>query len=496
MKQINKQEFDKLLKYNRVAALEMLRDNEQWLEEIEIRDLRDLEDPIKPRDQKYKIFGEKDLNKLFSKQDNILLPPYNDGQRRKFYAALIVCDVDYNDEIKRQNFEHWYFLGYTNFRMATFNLDTHFRGAFFEGDVLFERVALGSVAKSDFQNDDVVLRLLSKDIIKNTDFDPNRVYFKDSITNEGQLRKHLDQIRDIEIEPILAIWQQYLLIKKTGEMDFERANFNGTANFEKATFLCNMKFKRAAFNDNAYFGNGTKFEGKLSFYEATFEKLCDLDADMFGIYVDFTGAFFGGRLKIDWKKFCDHKRRYKLSPTKSRNPQKIIYDYVKEEASTFRKLNKHHHKIRMNLHAVKEMLHQISAYNGEDIFLYWYRIHERECNFYDKRALLVEEKQKSKDTNDVESLMNKMKRKSLFIVNFVGIYFRYYFLDKFILDFMTGYFTMPWRAFRATVTTIFLFGFFYCLPCSSITYDKVELLKKLKWSFHSIDNIIIFLNIY
>lgn len=354
-KTISKQEFDKLLKYNKNEAIKKLKnDDNEWLEEVVIRDLRNLEDPNNPRDQKYKIFWGNIPNDLFNKQDNGLLPEYTDNGKNKKYAALIVPDVDCHGEIKRNDFKHWYFLGNANFRGATFNLDACFFGAFFEGDALFERVSL----------------------------------------------------------------------RRNCKMDFERANFNGTANFEKApSLLGNMIFERVIFNDNAYFGNGTEFKGELSFFEATFEKLCDLTAKKFGTFVNFTGTCFNGRIKFfegDGKKLCEDEK--KLSkPTKL-----IVYDDKGKE-----KLE----DSRRNLHAVKQIFNKIANYEAEDHFYYWYKVYNRKC--------------KPKNISRL--------------------------FDWLLLDKLTGYFTRPRRVFGAMLVILLLFfGIFFS---ANVFPDKIGYLQ-------------------
>ncbi len=68
----------------------------------------------------------------------------------------------------------------------------------------------GTVAKSEFQDDGLVLRLLREEIVENVENDPDRVRFDVSMANEGQLRERFEQLEGIEIGPILAIWQQSL----------------------------------------------------------------------------------------------------------------------------------------------------------------------------------------------------------------------------------------------------------------------------------------------
>jgi len=65
-----------------------------------------------------------------------------------------------------------------------------------------------TVSKNQFQNNDLVSRLINKQIIKNVSYDFNLVRFDDSIEDEDQLRKRLELISGIEIEPIITIWQQ------------------------------------------------------------------------------------------------------------------------------------------------------------------------------------------------------------------------------------------------------------------------------------------------
>jgi len=65
-----------------------------------------------------------------------------------------------------------------------------------------------TIEKYTFQDNDLVLRLLNEGIIKSVSYQPNLTRFDDSIADESQLRQRLEQIADIEIDPIVAIWQQ------------------------------------------------------------------------------------------------------------------------------------------------------------------------------------------------------------------------------------------------------------------------------------------------
>lgn len=62
--------------------------------------------------------------------------------------------------------------------------------------------------QQDQQDNDIVKKLLNKKIIKSVSYDSYFLRFDDSMVDEGQLRKRLGQIVGIEIEPIIAIWQQ------------------------------------------------------------------------------------------------------------------------------------------------------------------------------------------------------------------------------------------------------------------------------------------------
>jgi glycyl-tRNA synthetase beta chain len=63
-------------------------------------------------------------------------------------------------------------------------------------------------AKSNFQDNELVSRLLDEKIIRDSENNPDCVYFDDSIMDEDQLRKRLERIEDINIELILAISRQ------------------------------------------------------------------------------------------------------------------------------------------------------------------------------------------------------------------------------------------------------------------------------------------------
>lgn len=77
----------------------------------------------------------------------------------------------------------------------------------------------GTVARKDFQSDNLISTLSNKEIIKNIDSDPNRFYFDDCIKCESQLKKRLNQIRVVEIEHVLAIWRKSHKGSNCGDCD-------------------------------------------------------------------------------------------------------------------------------------------------------------------------------------------------------------------------------------------------------------------------------------
>ena len=68
----------------------------------------------------------------------------------------------------------------------------------------------GTVAKSEFPNSNLVLKLLQEEIIKEVDTYTDHVYFSDSINEESQLKGRLEEvdINSDEIGQVLDIWRQ------------------------------------------------------------------------------------------------------------------------------------------------------------------------------------------------------------------------------------------------------------------------------------------------
>ena len=68
----------------------------------------------------------------------------------------------------------------------------------------------GTAAKSEFLNNNLVLKLLNKEIIKEVVYYTDYVYFSDSIKDESQLKRDLEvqKIKSAEIEQVLTIWRQ------------------------------------------------------------------------------------------------------------------------------------------------------------------------------------------------------------------------------------------------------------------------------------------------
>jgi len=71
-------------------------------------------------------------------------------------------------------------------------------------DSLFSR----RIAKSDFSNADLILRLLEQKVIKSDQSDPDYVSFDEIIQSEDQLKERLNEIDISEIEPILLMWRE------------------------------------------------------------------------------------------------------------------------------------------------------------------------------------------------------------------------------------------------------------------------------------------------
>jgi hypothetical protein len=66
----------------------------------------------------------------------------------------------------------------------------------------------GTVNRSEFQDDGVVTTLVNAGILETVDDNPDLFRFDDAISDEGQLRERLEQLENIGIDPILAIWRQ------------------------------------------------------------------------------------------------------------------------------------------------------------------------------------------------------------------------------------------------------------------------------------------------
>jgi hypothetical protein len=65
-----------------------------------------------------------------------------------------------------------------------------------------------TIDKHRFKDNDLVLKLLKKGIIKSVSYQQNLTRFDDSIANENELRQRLEKIAGIEVEPIVDIWQK------------------------------------------------------------------------------------------------------------------------------------------------------------------------------------------------------------------------------------------------------------------------------------------------
>lgn len=236
----------------------------------------------------------------------------------------------------------------------------------------------------------------------------------------------------------------------------EITKFGGKANFCATVFVGMASYKNSI------------FEAELSFQDTIFKERCDLRVESFGTHVDVTGAEFRAWVFIDWKKLCNNENK----------PVKAIIGY-ENCGDNKPKESKYYHKVRENLHVVKEMLHKVSAYNGEDLFYYWYKIYERENYRKD-----CKEKYKKR------TCLNKFKG----ILKYIFQFIEYWFIKRLFLDKITGYFTKPKRVFWAIPSTISFFTFLYCLPWCSIKNvpTKEVLWNDLTLAFKSFDNVWLF----
>lgn len=125
----NKDIFVKLLKEDKQAALEMLKDKGNYCQELMIGE------------QKYKVFIDIP-DEFFTEKNSSLLP--------EGYAALIVMDIRYEKkEITRTDFKNWFFLGDVDFQGAKFTGVAGFSGSTFIGVADFRGAKFSQYA--DFQ---------------------------------------------------------------------------------------------------------------------------------------------------------------------------------------------------------------------------------------------------------------------------------------------------------------------------------------------------------
>jgi uncharacterized protein YjbI with pentapeptide repeats len=402
MKKIDKQKFDRLLKEDKDAALGMLKDGKgDWLKKVEIGD------------KSYKIFSEIP-DDLFTNYETKRLP--ND------FSALILCDVNYEEEVLRTQFDYWYFLGNTSFNNSKFQGSASFLSTQFIGEAKFNKTKfsssffresyfhlLGDFTEAEFKSD---------------------VDFSDSNFNGYAKFKKTKFLR-----------ADFYNTNFKGIATFREAEFTGMgdANFFRATFELDAYFICATFSDRADFGNakffnnvyfkGTKFGTELLFTDTIFKEHCNLRVEKFADFVDFTGADYMRPLSINGKKLYENEKEYS-------KPIKLISKDKdgKEDLE----------KTKRNLHNLKKIYNRLEYYDGEDHLYYWYKVFERKSCFC-----------KDLDSNRKISVGK--------ILYFLWIYFRYVFLEKFILDICTGYFTKPLKVFLAIPSTIIIFALIYCV---------------------------------
>jgi uncharacterized protein YjbI with pentapeptide repeats len=428
MKTINKQEFDRLLRENKKDdALAMLKDDQgKYFSEIQLGD-----------DLKCKIF-ETVPEELFTEENTPLLPKYSTIYP-EYYIAIILGGITLpqNAIIKRSEFGHWYFMYELNFNGNKMD-ETSFKDATFCNDAIF--VFTNFVGGVNFGGCKFLknARFQCAKFFKNASFEytefDNETYFTNS---------NFDGVAD------------FIRAKFKGDTWFHDAKFSKEATFAGAEFKKNIYFGE----DNESAGTQTTFTNEANFYaanftgetsfknvkfeenifltDAIFRERCDLRVEKFGEYVDFKNAEFRAWVYIDWKKLCNDEEV----------PVKAILNY-EDYRDKKPRISKDYHKVRENLHIVKEMLHKVSAYNGEDVFYYWYKIFERENYRKD-----FKEKYKEK------ACYNKFKGG----LNYIALFIKYWFFDRLFLDYMTGYFTKPWRVFRAIPSTIIIFALIYCV---------------------------------
>jgi NADH:ubiquinone oxidoreductase subunit E len=87
----------------------------------------------------------------------------------------------------------------------------HVKGsARIQDKILIELGLIRRVAKSDFNDNHLVLNLMKEKILREDEQNRDYVFFEDTINDEAQLRKRLGQAEIKEVEPVADIWRKSL----------------------------------------------------------------------------------------------------------------------------------------------------------------------------------------------------------------------------------------------------------------------------------------------
>jgi len=297
---------------------------------------------------------------------------------------IFLCEIDYKENIiKREDFCYWYFLQEVNFNGATFSRIVNFEYTIFSGTTNFVSTTFSGLANFEYSS-----------FLGITDFS-STIFTREATYNYTKFLERINfeyaTFSGVYFRNVLFSKANFLYVTFSGIGDFTNATFIGVANFSYVTFLEKVVaiFTNAIFTEEATF-RYTRFSEIVYFWDAIFKDKVNLLVVKFAKYNVFRGTDFRSLVQIDAKKLCENE--IKLS-----KPTKLIVPYKGQD---FYEDNK------KNLHFIKKILGANAYYDEEDHFYYWYKVYDR---------------------------LSKPKPYNL------------RFLDWFILDKCTGYFTKPLR---------------------------------------------------
>jgi|GEM_PF-3165582 len=225
--------------------------------------------------------------------------------------------------------------------------------------------------------------------------------------------------------------------------------FNHTVNFNDVTFLNEVTFDKTRFEKDTIFNNSifkqktsffstqfnniflndVIFEKKVNFAHAKISNIFNFKVKKIGEYINFCAHEFGNIFVSNYEVFFEDNNL-------SKKPKKLLPHEYNKSNEILDTIKKYKEVSITNLSNLKKVCGKNSDFDEENIFYYWYKVYKR-------------------------------KNRSFFPK----------FIEWFVFDFTSGYFTKPINVFRSIFIIIIFSFFMYLIPCIFIRNNTFGQLK-------------------